>query len=238
LGRAEPPANPPPPSAQEVLAAYESACEAISSFDLYLKVVTRNVLKAAPGKKTLKAPRAFQETSPQEAEQHKATPWSHQYFADGKFRADVGEWNDVKSPPGARPIVWDGAVEKTLDGPAKRGTIREFSLEAVGQHGVSFPNLFRSYDVDFTYAELFKSRPAESLKVERQGSLLVLSVPPEPDKGTRVNRSGVRLSLDPERGFLPAQIDILVHKKDAVVPWTSFANELSEVLPGVWAPLK
>lgn len=227
------------------IAAYEAACSAIESFDLTITTSSAVLLKKPVGPAKARDEHEKAKDSPR-VEWTAVDPgergWnmvlvSRQYYAGGKFRNDLVKQNEKDVPDKADTQVWDGAVDRRLNFAQRTGRVAGASFNMPAFFGIAYLHLFRHFDGDYTYAKFIRDRMS-SARVESEGGLIILSARSTPDNLFRGNPFGVRLFLDPSRGFMPARIDLTHGYGDDPVPQSRYTNELAEVAPGLWAPVR
>jgi hypothetical protein len=229
---------------ETTLAAYEGACRAIESYDLTMTTSSGLLLekpnqhdKSHDHTNKKQADSTPSEWTPVDPNQvHiKTIRISHQYCNREKFRNDLRKQNGVEISEKADTQIWDGGVDRRLDFGRRTGRIISMSRTQSGFFGVCFLDLFRDFDGNYTYARFIRDR-MENASVEKEGDLIVLATRSNPTATIRGNPFGVRLFLDPDRGFMPTRIDLTYG--DDPIPQSRYTNELAEVLPGLWAPIR
>ncbi len=232
-----------PLTVDAALTAYEGACSAIESFDLTMTTSSGLLLKKPVGidKKRDSADKAtassFAEWTPVDPNEpgHDLVRVSRQYYSRDKFRNDLVKQNEKVIPDKADTQIWDGAVDRRLDFAQRTGRISGLSRTQSGFFGICYLDLFRYFDGDYTYAKFIRDRMALA-SVESEGGLVVLSARSDLDSMVRGNPFGVRLFLDPSRSFMPVRIDLTYG--DDPIPQSRYTNDLAEVSPGLWAPVR
>jgi len=218
----------------EVLAAYETTCEAIPSFDVYVKESHQTLL--AP-KDMEKPPAEWEWVAPGPKEQAPTNlGLTRQCYSRGRYRMDSLEQRGEKIPEGALTTVWDGGREQFLNSSQSKGRIANTARTFPSPNGICYLNLFRLFDGDQTYAKFIRLRMPDLVTVERRDGRVILTAAPASEKLIRANIFGVRLHLAPEKGFMPVRIDILAPGKQGPRLDSSYYNELEEVERGQWMP--
>ena len=221
------------PTAQEVLAAYEASCAAITSFDVIAKVTSVSVLEQVRGK----PPRTpFDKPTP--------TPWkklahpaivaqktSRQRYSGGKFRIDCMEIDGRAYAENSLVSAWNKDVFKRMSLSDRSGSVQRYARTQVGPHGVAYENLFLAFDGNYSLASFIRDR---RLTCERDGDCFVLTAHPETGPKIRASGMGLRLYIDPARGFMPTRGAYLI--KGYRWPQSEWKNKLYEPIPGIWVP--
>jgi hypothetical protein len=236
----EPPGQqerPPGLSVNEVLDSYEKACAAVWSFDISVKDVNHNLLtRTVDIQKEVAG--EWREIEPENREKRQVVRLMRQYYSQGKFRVESLPANNPNHGDVNVTTVWDGMVQKELDPSQRSGVIFGHGKTLTSPSGVVFLDLYRSFDGEYSYVDLIRSRPPQDVTLKQQGRLIVVTTPPQPDLRIRSSGFGVTLVLDPDRGFMPTTIDLHIVENGELVLQSRYENELSEVEPGVWLPLR
>jgi hypothetical protein len=222
---------------EKVLAAYEAACAVVPSFEVYLRERYHQVLKvrnlsASPSEWEWQAVAGEKEIISNRR-------LTRQHRSGQKYRGESLEVGGKTIAPNTSITAWNGAKEQVLDRVHSQATLSPYALTFPWAHGTCYLNLYKTYDGDFTYAALVRSRSRDRVSVRRDAGLIVLTAEPEPMTTKRANTIGIRLFLDPERGLMPAKIDILFATADnkSYFKAMSYNNSLVEIDPGQWLPM-
>jgi hypothetical protein len=218
--------------ANDIIKAYESACKAIETYDVQLRVVTRHILTGKGA-----AVHEIPENDPRRTKTQIGE--SRQFYKRGSFRVELLENRSHKFPAHSELLVWNGEVEKELSNIRHFGEITGWSLSRNPEYGLAYHELFSSYSPGYSYVAMIRDRPPGSVSAIRESKYIVLAIPSAPETNTLAAWRSARLTLDPTKGFMPAKIEIFVHKKDEdAALYDRLENTLAEVLPGIWAPIR
>jgi len=219
-------------TAEEVLAAYEASCAAITSFDVVAEVTTESVLEPIRGK-----PRQDPLGKPSPTVWKKAVSpaarrrVSRQRYREGKFRLDCMEIDGKTYPEDSLVRAWNTEVCKQLSLSDRSGSVDSYARTQVSPFGLAYQDLFLTFDGEYTFGAFIRDRRRTC---ERDGSCLVLTAHPARESKIRASGFGLRLHLDPARGFMPTRGAYLLD--DDPWPQCEWSNELYEPSPGIWVP--
>lgn len=216
----------------KVLAAYEAGCAAIESFDVVATVTYHSVLEPIRGRPPHSP---FEEPSP--IVWRKADPAvvgrrvSRQRFSEGKFRIDTMQIDGRAYGRDSLLCAWNREAFKELSLTDRSGRVQTYGRTQLGVYGMAYQNLFLTFDGNYTYASFMRDR---RLTCERDGSCFILTAHPASESKIRASRFGLRLCIDPTRGFMPTRGAYLLDGE----PWpqSEWTNELYEPSPGIWVP--
>ena len=206
----------------EVLNRWETGADLIDSYDLRLELTQRLLLEDGNGKKRL---------LPEKDAIKLPTLYSRIYRKEAKRRGEFqGDGHGHYGPP----IIWDG----------KLGSLFQPGRDAVNltPHIISFGgSQYEDYEATYhmvggTTDRIELSRQRESKLLPRDGRLFVLDVPTT-SPGPFFYSAHWRVWLDPDRNFMPVKLVQWLLKGAAEAHSLDIENELSEVAPGVWAPV-
>lgn len=217
----------------QVITAYESACQSIASFDAVISSTTifeltreMDKLGGAPGE--------YRELTSEEKKRN-LTVVSRQYFSGGRFRIDTLDWRGQTYLDGNNSAVWNGELAKTLDVSDNSGSISALSVTAPSDR-VNLMTLYRNLLGNVTYLDMIRARSAEALTLDQDESHVILDVGLEVGADPAGNLRHV-FFFDPDRGFMPARIDLYIKSPDGPVLDSRIENELTELEPGLWVPV-
>jgi hypothetical protein len=211
---------------QDVIAAFETATNAMTTFDVQVNVRTvsffsEQVLvdgKPVPGWKDFK---------PHKVE----TAKSRQMYSRGFRRIE-----NINSQSGSPDIIIgaDNEIERVLSNKDKRGTIRRAGGPAL-DWGHDYQDSFRSVCSAIPMMLILRER-AKIVKTYWSHNYMVIEV--EPASGTYANY-GFKIFADPTSNFLPAKVETFrVTNGERLILARMMVLKRMEVAPGLQVPIE
>ncbi len=242
---AAPAASPAGITVDSVLSAYERACESINAFDISVKQERwgyiggggsdhHGATLAANSKPASTSTPYFRVDAPGGQPIPAHTARTRQVYSHGKFRIDVVETITGSISKGS-VIIWDGASETVYNRQRADARLRSYARTNPSPFAAAYVNAYRNLDGDLSYVDLIRGRSVKA--VDRKGQYIVLSAQPDPKSRARCSNIGVRLTLDPNKGFMPVEIEAFTHRNPSM-PLERTKIELAEIVPGIWVPIR
>lgn len=223
------------PDLEKVLESYETACRRLESLDIYASEVFEHRLRAVAN-----ANGEYNEFVPFGANE-KATTVRLRLrtrFLQGKYRTELLD-DSSRTSRATFVSVWNRQTHQVFDGAGMTATVDPIAHTRPAPFGIDYLNTFLCYDGSMTYCDFVRSRSPGSRSVSVDGDLVIVSAEPEPHRIVHHNKTGVRLYLSPDEGYLPRRIDtVLAYGTESPVLNTRLENTLEEVTPGVWLPTR
>jgi len=203
-----------PPTLADALAAWDKGCEAIRSYDVYIRSEQKAFLDAkdlTPGKRFIQL--------------------SHQIFDSGKRRIESGV--EKSGQAADHTFVWDGMLAKQYDAQAKQLSVDLTASYTTG--GPDYESWFKTPG-SMTYADILRERPDTRLE-QATDDQYVLYTPPVTGR-YEYAPFGFRIWLDASKNSLPSRIDYLLLDTGKEELNNRVDISLDEVAPNTWAPVK
>lgn len=163
---------------------------------------------------------------------------SRQRLSGGHYRVDLLRRNDTRVPLGNAVIAWDGERAVTYDALESRAVFEGHTPNSIGMQGIDYSQTYGEFRQGYSYLRMISDREdaVTVIAAPLQATIDIRAVAP---RIVPANTVAVRLFLDRSRGAMPERIEHLICKGNAAPQiCTVFENELSEVAPGVWAPVR
>ncbi len=205
----------------EVLDRWEAGADLIESYDLSLKFTGKILVDKEKGIERLLAEKNVSPSPP---------TYSRIYRKAGKRRGEFARDEHGHYPP---PIIWDGKTAYNFQ-PDLSVVIAHYILAFGGEESEDYEAGYRM--VMGTIDRIALSKARKSRLLPREGNLYVVDVPASPLGD--FNNVRWRVWLDPDRNFLPVRLTQWIVKNRREMLSAGVENELSEVAPGVWAPVR
>jgi hypothetical protein len=224
----------PSPNLDHVLASYDAACQAVPDFDMRINDWRTELLAAdVVGEDQVR----FRPYGADEPHKVRVLSVTRQRHLNGKYRVDWLQDGDRKNAEGTFSLVWDGGTGVLLNTGQRSAEIAPIPPAFSGVQALAYFRLFRDYGHGYSFSQFIRDRWPKSSSIRQSAGLVLIRCEPQAVRHTG-SPSGLELSLNPNRGFMPEQIDFLMGKTDDAVVRMRIRNELSEVLPGVWLPVR
>ena len=139
------------------------------------------------------------------------------------------------SKSGEMLSAWDLKLHKHIWSLERAASTRPYARTQVVPVRVAYQNLFLVFDGDYTFVDFIRDRPNRHLR-EEDDYVVITALGDRTLRGVRANNFGLRLQLDPTRGFMPVKVTYLLQDSD--VPQSQWTNELYEPQEGLWVPRK
>ncbi len=206
---------------EQVLDRWEAGANLIASYELNLELKSKLFLVEKNGKSEL---------VPENDATILPSNFSRIYRKAGKRRGEFGADKRGRFSP---PIIWDGKAGYVFAG---HSVTIDQSLPSFGSSEYEdYESTFRT--VMGTIDRIALSKQRKSKLLPRDGRFWVVEVP----TATQGDFANMRwtLWLDPDRNFMPTRIEQWMNLgKGGDARSLDIVNNLSEVSPGVWAPVR
>ena len=229
-------------SVDSIVERYERACNRLSSFDVYLTHHSRILIdqrnnepderQRVKGRMQNGKERRYERINAVDGSASNGFATTRQSLFNGRSRVELLTSDSATEISKGTVTVWNGKKARKFMPLFQQGQIQPNWRTFSGPSPDAYVNFYKSFNGELHYPALFRER--SSRRVERQGRTFVLVADPEPERDVKVRQFGFRLTLDPERGFLPIKIDI--RYGDDPTPRIRYGIELAEINPGLWVP--
>lgn len=227
---------------EQALALYEASISKLESYDVYLIVDDKRVLSRVfeHDLDPLQPRDRSERQLPPPPLQYKAIDRefqtsSRQRLSGDKFRLDSLKTMDEEYPEGSEVTAWNGEELRAYSAArltallAKHATIPHL----MGENGPPYAVLFKMCFGNYSYAQMVRDRDSQA---ESDGGLIKIVAPPT--GGAHLGIYGVKIWLAKDQGYMPTRIEWYVKKGKQEVKSNEIVNQLEEVAPGLWLPMK
>ena len=206
----------------EVLDRWEAGADLIESYNLSLELTRKLLIEDKNGKRRL---------LPETEAIKLPTFYSRIYRKASKRR---GEFQRDEHGHYGPPIIWDGKTGYLFQ---PRGDSVAVEPGIIGFGSEEYEDYEATYRMfGGTNDRIALSKERKSKLLPREGRLFVVDVPTTPP-GPFYNAHW-RVWLDPDHNFMPVRLRQWFLRKGVEAHSLDLENELREVSPGVWAPIR
>lgn len=211
-------------SVEDLLRAWETGCEQIESYDVYVMAERKLLLNPDDN---------WQPLRPAEATTH----FARQVRLKSKRRIEPNV-----SKNGIQPdvvVIWNGEYVLAYNSRAKEVVIEPALIcttpETLEQ--LDYETLYSAAVGELSRIAVFRDRPDAVVEPTTADGLLVLYAPTTREP-RQFSPFGMRVWLDPAKNYLPVRLQHLLKAGSEEIVYVQWENRVEEVMARVWAPVE
>jgi hypothetical protein len=219
-----------PVSAAEAMDLLEGSVNGIKSFDVKLEVVKRTFIVREDSPKDKKEQIAKLVAAPQVSREK-----YRQAFRPGKGRVDLLSGTEgMTSPP--HQLVFDQESAKLWRRDSRRADITAATFLTPGPFGTYYRESYATLVGSRSLLACLRQR--QNVKLSMSDGKVVLDASPEPGSNIHYPTWGIKVTVDPRYGFLPAIVEVTNQRLKGDEPALAFRREVTrwKMASGVWVP--
>jgi len=207
---------------EETLNKYALACDAIRTYEVEVLSETFYGVKDADPPKTLLPTHARRTT---------------QLFSRGHFRSDLRDNNGTKLNVGDLAWCWDGEKATSINKESGEAVTDTGDGVAESIQNTGYSLLYRDFIPAFSFIKQIETRGVTGTTLSVVEGLPVLTTAAT-EKPVSFNSVAFRLTLDPNRSYLPARIEKLLKLpgREELFVWENLTIEHRQTGDGLWVP--
>lgn len=207
----------------DAVARYSSACDAVRTYEV--EVLSENFY----GVRDAELPANILPTH---------TKATIQLFSHGHYRSDLLDQSGTKLQMGESAWCWDGLKATSVNKAAGEAMIDTNPSVSQVIESTGYSRLYRDCAPGLSYVKRIEARGLSktTLQVVEGSPVLTVAMTKESDS---FNTVAFRLTLDPNRNYLPARIEHLLQVPggEGLFVWNDLTIEHQQTKAGVWIPV-